>query len=427
MTARELDAWLYGTHLATLKPGSRPGTVEMTWTRDARDRSRSGSRVVSHLLPIEPRSEPHPARARVWLEGLLPEGAARSNLALDVGVDPEDTLGFLSHYGRDTAGAVVLAPAGSPRPERSGHLEHVGDEQISEMLSRAEGWGGPRGDRRDSLTSLAGLEPKITLALDPAGGWARCIDGAPSTHILKLSRPAGSAAHDVIDTEAASLDLARHLGLTDIEATVKTFGTRRCIVVSRYDRPVGPDGTIGRLHQEDAAQALGIDTRDPERKFQRGRGLPSLAAIADVLRAGGSEPDELLRLTTFTIAVGNTDAHAKNISFLRFADGTARLAPAYDIAMHMHSSAASGVSAMDVNGRRQMVDLTAQDLVDEGIAWGLPRRRALRAVATTLDQLDHALVQIDRGAHTGVSKAAWETVERRTRALASQVPGGVLR
>jgi serine/threonine-protein kinase HipA len=36
------------------------------------------------------------------------------------------------------------------------------------------------------------------------------------------------------------------------------------------------------------------------------------------------------------VAIGNTDAHAKNISLLRHPDGTAILAPAYDVAMHVH-------------------------------------------------------------------------------------------
>ena len=44
----------------------------------------------------------------------------------------------------------------------------------------------------------------------------------------------------------------------------------RAIVVSRYDRVVS-DGPTERIHQEDLAQALGINTSDPERKFQRGR------------------------------------------------------------------------------------------------------------------------------------------------------------
>ncbi|WP_172820069.1 HipA domain-containing protein, partial [Cellulosimicrobium sp. I38E] len=124
--------------------------------------------------------------------------------------------------------------------------------------------------------------------------------------------------------------------------------------------------------------------------------------------------DPLLALTTFNLAIGNTDAHAKNISVLRHADGTVRLAPAYDVSMHLHHDHASRVFAMDVAGQRDMDHLTAEDLVTEGTTWGLPRRRAQRAVAQTLDGLLAALADIDRDAHPGVSRHAWRTVEHRT-------------
>lgn len=92
--------------------------------------------------------------------------------------------------------------------------------------------------------------------------------------------------------------------------------------MSRYDRVETVKG-IRRLHQEDLAQAVGINTNDPVRKFQRGNLAPSLHSAAQVLRGGGSEPDRLLALVTFNHLIGNTDFHAKNISFLRHADGTA--------------------------------------------------------------------------------------------------------
>ncbi|MBK5250898.1 MAG: HipA domain-containing protein, partial [Actinomycetales bacterium] len=416
-----LDAWLYGTHVATFTPGAREDAVEITWTDAAQARWGVNARVLSHLLPIpRPGQRSHPARARVWLEGLLPEGSARTHLAMDAGVNPDDTLAFLAHYGRDTAGAVILVPAGAPEPDKVGSTEPVTETQIGAMLRRAEKRAGPGGNTRDSLTSLAGLEPKIALARSADGTWRRCLDGAASTHILKVSRPASSASHDVIDTEAAALDLARRVGLTTISAEIATFDGVRCIVVSRYDRHIHPGGRVERTHQEDAAQALGLDTRDAERKFQHGKALPCLAAIADVIRTGGAEPDQLLALTTFNLAVGNTDAHAKNISFMRPPDGTASLAPAYDVAMHMHSDASSGIFAMDVAGERRMAQLTATHLINEGVSWGLPRSRATRAVHSTLADLAGALNEAERDAHAGVSHAAWSTVEARTGDLLKQ-------
>lgn len=411
--SRILDAWLYGHHVATISPGPA-GRPELRWTETPSSRWGYGARVLSHLLPVEG-TPPPPARVNVWLEGLLPEGRALTHLAHEAGVDPDDTLAFLAHYGRDTAGALVLAPEGAPAPEREGALTHVSDTQVGDLLRRAAA----NAVTKESLDSLPGLEPKITLARTADGRWATRSGGAPSTHILKVSRPAGDT-FDLIDTEAACLDLARRVGLTTVDAHVAVFDGTRCIVISRYDRVRQPDGRIGRIHQEDAAQALGLATKDPNRKFQRGRRLPSLAAIARVLLEDGTEPDDLLRLTTLNIAVGNTDAHAKNISLLRHEDGTVELAPAYDISMHAHSPASNGLSAMDVNGRTRMVDITADDLVTEGTGWGLPRRRAVRAVATTATGLVHALEAVDCDTHPGVSDTAWATVEARVHQLAAE-------
>ncbi len=140
---------------------------------------------------------------------------------------------------------------------------------------------------------------------------------APSTHIVKLSRPETSRTADLIDTEAAALDLARQAGISDVQAHLQTFADKRAIVVTRYDRvPDLEAATVQRLHQEDAAQMLGLNTDDPLRKFQYGAAIPSLAAIAGKLAAVGIALEPLLALTTLNLAIGNVDAHAKNISVL---------------------------------------------------------------------------------------------------------------
>ncbi|MDQ0374867.1 type II toxin-antitoxin system HipA family toxin [Cellulomonas humilata] len=408
-----LDVWLYGTRAGTLT--SRDGRLDLAWSDDAVARWGAGSRVASHLLPLATAEGSHPARVGAWLEGLLPEGRTRTAMAVDHGIDPDDTLGILGVYGKDTAGALVLVDEGAPDPATTAHLEPVDRAQVAAML-RQSASSGTADTRLDSLTSLAGMEPKVALAWHD-GGWARVRAGAASTHIIKLSRSAQSPTRDLIDTEAASLDLARRIGLTSVDARIEQFDEVRAIVVSRYDRVVS-DGPTERIHQEDLAQALGINTSDPERKFQRGRSLPSYVAAARVLTDGGARTDELLRLVTFTVAIGNTDAHAKNHSFVRHPDGARlNLAPAYDISMHEHTSVSSGRLAMEVSGKDAIASITAEDLADEGRSWGMAPRRAQRVVAQTVQAIADALSVVDRDGHPGVSAAAWETVERRVRAL----------
>ncbi|WP_435735875.1 HipA domain-containing protein [Cellulosimicrobium sp. PMB13] len=408
-----LELWLYDTPTGHLTR-RRDGRVDLTWTDDALTRWGHGARTLSHLLPMDPDTPPHPARATAWLDGLMPEGRTRDQMAMEAGVDPEDHLSFFTAYGGDTIGAVELRPPDAPR-RTPGPPERLHDADVARLLRESVARAGGIGRSEHLTSSLPGMEPKITLLHDHHG-WARPHGATPTTHILKVARPSDSPTADLVNTEAAALDLARRTGLTTVDAHVTELDGERCLVVTRYDRVPDPTGTR-RLHQEDTAQALGINTRDPERKFQHGRTLPSLARIARVLRDDGTRPDPLLALTTFNLALGNTDAHAKNISLLRHDDGTVRLAPAYDVSMHLHHHHASRTFAMDVAGTRDMDALTSAHLVAEGISWGLPPRRARRAVTQTLDDLTTALADVDRDLHPGVGRQAWRTVEQRTATL----------
>jgi serine/threonine-protein kinase HipA len=418
---KALDAWLYGTRIATITDDD--GDVALRWTDEAYARWGQGSRVMSDLLPVtRPEEHPHHRRVEVFLENLLPEGNAREHLAFDAGVASDDIFGMIEAYGRDTAGALIFVPAGSAEPTRVGTLNPLSDAEIGAMLEAA-GRNAPALGAEPHLqsTSLAGVQPKIVLAKTRTG-WARCIDGYPSTHIAKLAHPPGSAVEDVVHTEVACLHLAKAIGLTTISAELMNFSGQLAIVVSRYDRLTGDDGAVNRIHQEDSAQALGINTSDPARKFQRGKQIPSLAKIARVLRNGGSEPDRLLELTTFNLAVGNTDAHAKNISLIRHLDGSAQLAPAYDVAMHLHHQNADRVFAMDVNSKMSIDEISVADLITEAELWPLPHRRAVRTVAETLQRLDYALTSTDTTAYPGIPELAWEMVTARTRELLKGVP-----
>lgn len=406
-----LAAWLYGVHIADLTPVG--DLVDLTWTNDAAERWGLGSRIVSNLLPTGRAGvHPHPRAVTAFLQGLLAEGTLREHLAFEASLSPDDVFGMVSAYGRDTAGALVFLPDGAGPESRVGALEPMTNTDIATRLRAA----GAYTPGRLESTSLAGLQPKIVLQRSE-DRWYRCLAGAPSTHIIKLGPEPDSVLGDVIDTEAACIELARMVGLSTISANVTRFDGVRALVISRYDRTTTADGRVGRVHQEDTAQALGLDTRDMNRKFQRGKNLPSLKAIAAVLRSGGQEPDRLLALTAFNLAVGNSDAHAKNISLLRPQDGSCSLAPAYDIAMHAHHQTFSNVFAMDVNGRRAMTSLTGADLLAEALAWPIPERRARRVVHDTLAALEAALQEIDRDLHLGVEDLAWSTVESRARDL----------
>lgn len=208
------------------------------------------------------------------------------------------------------------------------------------------------------------------------------------------------------------------MGVTTVQAEILDLGGMRAIAVSRYDRTRGR--TTGRIHQEDLAQALGLNTADPARKFQRGRRLPSWAAAADVLRAGNGLVSPLARLVTFSWLVGNTDHHAKNTSFLRWDDGRVGVAPGYDISSHLHHPG-SHRTALDLAGESDFAVLTTSHVVEEVASWNVPREAARAAVMDAVADTREALRAIDRTRHPGVSTQAWTVIEERVSRAATEL------
>lgn len=412
-----LDAWLYGTLVAHLTRGS-DGLVNWQWTSDAVHRWGVGGRIVSGLLPVG--VDTYPARPKLFLDGYLPEGTSRSRHAIDAEVDPDDTFGLVAAYGRDLAGALIIVPDGkSPEPSNPWFKE-LSSNEVADRLRIA----GRRSGGHDSFSSLPGLVPKITVHRDH-GRWFAPQDGAPSTWIIKRAHDPESPAADVIDTETASLRIARRLGLTNVDAEVLDFGDGlRGIAVSRYDRVLRPDGTIGRLHQEDLAQAIGLNTTDPNRKSQRGsQTTPSLRRAAGVLSEAGEDVDALLRLVTFSHLIGNTDLHAKNVSYIHTPRGRTAVAPVYDVSMHLHSERSTREVGLLVNGKVSFDGITRDDLIAEAATWGLTPARADEILHVLQDDFIAALeAEYATGNHPGVPEAAWSVVFDRATAFIGQGP-----
>ncbi|HRD60238.1 MAG TPA: HipA domain-containing protein [Nocardioides sp.] len=415
-----LDLWLYGTHVAVLTRDDRD-RIALEWTDAALDRWGATSRVVSNLLPLG--EELRPPRVKAFFDGYLPEGTARVHHAVEAGVEAADTFAMVGVYGRDLAGALIAVPAGdSPNPSDP-HYEPISLAQVRQRLENASHHTG-RLDARDSFASLPGMVPKITLHRE-GSQWFACRGGAPSTWIIKRGHPEGSPARDVIDTEVLALRCAARIGLGSVQAELLELDGVRAIAVSRYDRrPPSHDRGLGRIHQEDLAQAIGLNTDDPNRKFQRGRSqLPSLRLAAEVLTSSGTDPDSLVALTTFNIALGNTDMHAKNISFLRSPRARAQLAPAYDVSMHLHGGDHSGQFALQINAKSYVEDVAVSDLISEATSWGVPRHRVVESISTTLDNLSTALrTERSEFPHSGVSDLAWSTALKRVSDLQRGMP-----
>ncbi|MFB7887758.1 type II toxin-antitoxin system HipA family toxin [Cellulosimicrobium cellulans] len=372
----DLRVELYGRLVGHLV-GTSSRTFDFRTDRSVLEHWPPGSTVLSESVPLSlVENRARAARRRNYFAELLPESRVLSDLAARARIGESDVVGLLARFGRDVAGAVELYDPDAPGEPRTPRATPLTDEQVGALLRDTRGM--PLGNSPYSgKSSLAGVQDKIVLALvDDV--WHQVHDGYPSTHILK---PDSAANPTIIYDEEYTSRIAAHLGVTHGMPRLHEFDGRTALVIERYDR--SPDAPRGRLHQEDMNQALGA--RGDE-KYQEIGGKVSLVRIAQVLRraAGSTAVEQLLRYVTLSVAVGNLDMHAKNVSMLHLPDGTARIAPMYDVVPLRHQPT-DGRLAMAVNGAYVHSTVTAADLVAEGEAWDV--RTAADVVRATLGQV----------------------------------------
>lgn len=371
----DLPVTLYGTHIGELVRSD--GRALLRWSDEAEQRWGINSVTLSRNLRVGMSSV---AATESFFGNLLPEGAHLDRLAQHAQVASNDLVGLLAVVGADLAGALRV---GTNREHTD--PQKLDTEQVAELLDRADGFlvGG-------GGSALPGFQRKLTLSRVD-GVWVRGNGTIASTHILK---PVPGDRRAAVEAEAFTLAIGRDLGLAPYDAHVEQIGDRAVLIVERYDRMRSASGAIERLHQEDAAQALGLPWGAGD-KFEANNGSANLAAIGRLLDTRSTvfdaeaHPDRtrLLRYLTVNVAAGNSDAHAKNYSLLHDADGRYRLAPLYDTAPIALSYDGSTANALRINGRTQLPETTVDDLVAEAVGWGIAEGDARRTVLETLEQI----------------------------------------
>lgn len=301
-------------------------------------------------------------RRQNFFRELLPEGRMLSRLAQQAGVAEQDVIGLLRRYGRDVAGALQIWDPDVPGEPKQPALEPLSAAGVADMLRHVQR--DPLGNKPyGGKTSLAGVQDKIVLARTE-DGWNRVVDGWPSSHILKpVSRDYPTSIYD----EEFGARFARATGLTSYSTWIEEFEGVPAVVIERYDR--SPHAPQGRIHQEDFSQVLGAAG---DQKYQRYGGRVSLERIARVFSAAGDRGslERLFRLIVVSVAVGNLDLHAKNISLVHRPDGSMTLSPAYDMVPQAHQPN-DGEVALAVAGEYRHAAIAFDHLVNEGRAWGL--------------------------------------------------------
>jgi serine/threonine-protein kinase HipA len=273
---------------------------------------------IASLLPLRSGDIATPA-VLAYFENLLPEGDQRR--ALEEKHHVTSIFGLLAAAGWDTAGAVVLQPAGSV-PKVPAYVKH----SWSEVADIIAGQGAPT---ESAKASISGAQYKLLLSIDTSDGSPLLpVGGSPSTHILKPDiqragqKIGASAVNETIMMRAALLcDLPT--------AHVDYVGAVKSCLVERYDRVV-VNGQVNRLNQFDLCQRLKI----PSCVKYESDGGSGFAQCYRHVKSASVQPvkdcENLLNWLLFNLYIGNNDGHAKNLSLLETSDGI-RLAPFYDL------------------------------------------------------------------------------------------------
>ena len=371
---------LYGERIGTLRR-TRAG-AQFSADAAALETYGIGSLVLSAALPLD--SSPSPVSAtEAFFGGLLPEGPRLDALLRDTpGASRDDLIGLLGLVGRDAIGGVVI-----PGPPVTTLGPGLSDAQVNHEVAN------PRGYVAGGGSGIPGMQPKVALAR-AEGRWHAARDGHPSTHIVKPFDPQSEQGGHA---EAWIMSVARSIGLIDYAVEFTRFGAVGAVVVERFDRTRSADGGVERVHQEDAAQALGLPWGGDAKFEWAGQGA-SLRAIARLLDrdrtladTGRSDREKLLAHTVFRMLTGDTDGHAKNHGLLHGADGTVRLAPLYDVTPQVLYARSGEAVSLFVDGRHSMQDIDADALVREASSWGMGLDVARDLVVTIAqDTLDAA-------------------------------------
>jgi len=411
MATDRLAAYLHGDLIGEVRRGRR-ATVSLEWDRAWQP----GPVTLSESFSLIPAVDPPDEAVSNWLGGYAPEGNQRVALAEARGVGPDDLFGLLAEFGGSMAGAVTLR-----LPDEPDHHVPRYEPLTAAMIGRRLRQAVERHDlgaHDDSRSMIPGFQPKLLLArLD--GRWLEPHGRAHSTHLLKPrldSRP-----HSLANEYYAYL-LARRLGLANYDVEWSRFGGRTALVVERFDRRVDGDA-VGLIHQEDLAQALGLDWRDADAKFQdprrpRRRDRPSAGRIAELLGSAPRSGDLVtgwLRRLTFVALIGDNDAHAKNVALLH-EPGRTRLADVYDSVPNLFQPGRLNYDmALAVDGVFDQRRISLAHLVAEGVSWGiLPSATVTSVVTDTIAGFGSAVEEVTppRTATAGLRRRFATTAQR---------------
>lgn len=344
-------------------------------------------------------------------ENLLPDNPdIRRRVAERTGAEGVDAYSLLTQIGRDCVGAMQFLPEGSEPAPAGIEGEPIDDREIERMLASLGGVPLGIDPEHEFRISIAGAQEKTAL-LRHDGGWMRPIRTTPTTHILKPQLgeiPTSTGVIDMaasVDNEHYCLKLLEAFGLRVASTVIATFGTRRVLVVERFDRRLTRDGRLLRLPQEDCCQALGIP---PSRKYQSTveghQNGPGALDILKLLR-GSDQPNrdqlDFFKSQILFWLIGATDGHGKNFSVFLQPGGGFELTPFYDVLSAQPAFDKKQIPnnryklAMSAGRSRKyrILEISGRHFVETAKEAGLGPTPVRRAIGEILDAASTALGQ----------------------------------
>jgi len=343
---------------------------------------------ISRTLPLstaEYAAEPGGTVQR-FFANLLPESGARGRIVRDLKI-PDTDFDLLRAIGGECAGALTVLPL-EQTPSEQQHYSRLTHDQLHNLVARrGPAYGGIKTNDRPRL-SLAGAQDKCPVLIRN-NQYFLPLKEAPSSHILKFEIP---DYKNIPAYETFTTLLARHSGLPTIGIQLCTVNSRFFVCIERYDRIWDAQENLGRLHQEDFCQALGYGHQNKYQEY----GGPSFADCYRLVQNASTDPaidpQLLLRWQIFNVLAGNSDGHAKNLSFLYTPDRQIRLAPFYDLVCTRAIERIDQQLAFDVGGERNPGIISQTHWRAEANACGIRPGFLLGLVKNTAQRLQDKLV-----------------------------------
>ena len=341
---------------------------------------------ISPSLPFEDFSAFAPTK---WFAGLLPEGDMRRAVSQSTHANETTLDNVLKRLNSESVGGLVFST--EDFVSKAGERYEPIDGELFERFAK-EPLQVAYDQTMNTRMSLAGEMPKMGLALR-GGKWFLPFGFAPSTHIVKAAR---SLFPNQTLNEAFCMEVARQYGFDVAESHLIDAGSPEpLIAIKRFDRLEDlQTGYVLRLHQEDFMQAFGtrmliVDKYEPTdgRWFERAVSLVRLDC-----KDGFSDSMYFLEQCLFNFAIGNTDNHLKNHSYLYDKSWKSKsLSPVYDIVcctIYPNLDREMGIALSD---SRKIDDVTASSISDCIAASGLNHAVALSVLKDFPSEFREAL------------------------------------